>query len=86
MLFLSEKMKFFQIRLRTSIAFVCTTNPLITEKRRFALDESSLSFCLQSDMLTVASVIFSLCESDMKPIGFVIFYSHITWRSQIALG
>ena len=26
-------------------------------------------------MLTKVSVIFSLCESDRKPIGFVIFYS-----------
>jgi len=33
-------------------------------------------------MLTKVSVIFSLCESDMKPIGFVIFYSPINLRSK----
>jgi len=66
---------------RTSIAFVCTNalgsslNPRTPEKRRFVYYDSSLSFCLLSDMLTKVSVIFSLCESDMKPIGSVIFYS-----------
>ncbi len=33
-------------------------NPLTTKKRRFVYYDSSLSFCLISDMLTKVSVIF----------------------------
>ena len=32
------------------------------------INESSLSFCLLSDMLTKVSVIFSLCESDIEAL------------------
>ncbi|MBQ3230821.1 MAG: hypothetical protein IJB49_07350, partial [Clostridia bacterium] len=38
-----------------------TPNPLTAKKRRFVCcNESSLSFCLLSDMLTIVSVIFFL--------------------------
>ncbi|MBQ3053104.1 MAG: hypothetical protein IJD55_05345 [Clostridia bacterium] len=42
---------------------------LQAEKRRFVFcSESSLSFCLLSDMLTIVSVIFSLCGSDIEAL------------------
>ncbi len=69
----------------TQMQLGCSPNPLTTEKRRFVYYESSLSFYLHSDMLTEVSVIFSRCESDIKPVGLVIFYSLITWRSRISL-
>ena len=50
------------------------------------LDESSLSFCLLSDMLTKVSVIFLLCKSDIKPYGFrgILFARKLA--KQITLG
>jgi len=66
MLFLSEKLKILQLRLRTSIAFVSTNavgqrpKPTNKHKREDSYhNESSLSFRLLSDMLTNVSVIFS---------------------------
>ena len=47
-------------------------------KEKLRLDNgSSLSFYLFSDMLTIVSVIFSLCERDIKPSGLSdILFAH----------
>ncbi len=45
-------------------------------------NESSLSFCLYSDMLTKVSVIFSLCESDIKPVGLSVILFTANSRSE----
>ncbi|MBQ6818916.1 MAG: hypothetical protein IJP35_04835, partial [Clostridia bacterium] len=73
-------------------------NPRTTEKRRFVFcNESSLSFCLLSDMLTKVSVIFSFEKTSpvaryfqkkviLKPCGFSdILFAH-KLAKQISLG
>jgi len=39
-----------------------------TKREDSYINESSLSYCLLSDILTKVSVIFSLCESDIEAL------------------
>ena len=60
-----------------------------TEKEKIRLDnESSLSFCLYSDMLTAVSVIFSLCESDIQSVGLsdILFAAKLAKRISLGVG
>ena len=93
-MFLSEKLKSLLILVKNQhriCAYKCNwavaQTHRATEKRRFvSCNESSLSFCLLSDMLTKVSVIFSFENSSpmaryfqkkviLNPTGSVIFYS-----------
>ena len=91
-MFLTENLKILQLPLRTSIAFVCTNalgqqpKPTNNRKEKIRILTSLLFFCLHSDMLTFVSVIFSLCEGDIKPYGFndILFARKLA--KQITLG
>ena len=61
-------------------------NPQKQKKRRFVLITSLLFLLSVSDMLTKVSVIFSLCESDIKSFGLSDILFAPKLAKQISLG
>ena len=101
MLFLSENLKSLSILVKNQhricaykYNWAVAQTHRATEKRRFVFcNESSLSFFLLSDMLTIVSVIFSFENTSpvaryfqkkviLSPLDLVIFYSPINLRSK----